>query len=248
MSKNINTTFNDGVVSGKSSTIATLLVTFLGYFGAHRFYTGYFLIGLFQLLTCGGFIIWFIIDIIAIYINKFDDSKGNPLANYNRKIASGMVLLAVIAAFSWGCVYANLIQKTILKFKGIQVATPLDNVVKANSNDIIEKYGMQSESEPEIVAKQEYKYKTSTGLGIIEDNICYGINNAKMICGTIVNTANSPARNIIIKFYLYDKNKNFIAFTEAKIYTLDKKEQFEFQAPIYYNTVDNYKLFKITSQ
>jgi len=241
--------YTDGVVSGKSSTIATLWVTFLGFLGAHRFYTGYFWIGLFQALTCGGFILWFIIDIIAIYTNKFEDNKGNILANYNRKIAGGMVLFAVIAAFSWSMLYISQIQKIAIKLSGKNISTPLDNVIKANNtDDIIEKYKMQSESEPEIVAKQEYKYKTKSGLNIIEDDICYGLNDVRMICGTIVNTTSKPAKNIVIKFHLFDKDKNFVAFSEAKIYSLTPKAQYEFQAPIYYNTVNSYKFFKITAQ
>lgn len=247
--KNNDLIFTDGVISGKSSTITTFLVTFFGFLGVHRFYTGYFWIGLFQLLTCGGFIVWFLIDIVAIYINKYNDKKGNPLANYNRKIAGGMIILAVIVAFIWACLYMAWIQKTTSLLRGGQISTPFDNVKQATSREIVEQYQIQTgETEPEVIIEEKYKHATPLGLNIIEDDLCYDVNGAKMICGTIINTTDKPAKNIVIKFHLFDKNKNFVSFAQAKIYNLNAKAQWEFQAPIYYNTVDSYKFFKITAQ
>ena len=56
--------------------IALLLCWFLGYFGAHRFYTGSIGIGLIQLFTLGGCGIWWIIDFILIIANQYRDSNG----------------------------------------------------------------------------------------------------------------------------------------------------------------------------
>jgi len=47
-------------------TTALLLCIFLGFLGAHRFYMGYTLIGVIQLLTLGGLGIWSLIDLIRI--------------------------------------------------------------------------------------------------------------------------------------------------------------------------------------
>ena len=44
----------------KSKLTAILLCYFLGNLGIHRFYLGYTLIGIIQLLTFGGFLIWVI--------------------------------------------------------------------------------------------------------------------------------------------------------------------------------------------
>ncbi|MCH2283738.1 MAG: TM2 domain-containing protein [SAR324 cluster bacterium] len=45
----------------------------------HRFYLGYTLIGVIQLLTFGGFLIWAIVDIIRLIIGSLKDSEGNDL-------------------------------------------------------------------------------------------------------------------------------------------------------------------------
>ena len=46
--------------------VAFILCVFLGVLGIHRFYLGYPLIGVLQILTLGGFGIWILIDLIRI--------------------------------------------------------------------------------------------------------------------------------------------------------------------------------------
>ena len=64
----------------KSKLTAILLCFFLGSIGIHRFYLGYTLIGVIQLLTFGGFIIWAIVDLIMLIIGSLKNSEGNDLA------------------------------------------------------------------------------------------------------------------------------------------------------------------------
>ena len=64
----------------KSKTTTILLCFFLGGLGIHRFYLGYTLIGVIQLLTFGGFLIWAIIDFIRLITGSLKDSEGNDLA------------------------------------------------------------------------------------------------------------------------------------------------------------------------
>ena len=64
----------------KSKITAILLCFFLGGLGIHRFYLGYTLIGVIQLLTFGGFLIWAIVDFIRLITGSLKDSKGNDLA------------------------------------------------------------------------------------------------------------------------------------------------------------------------
>ena len=63
-----------------SKLTAIILCFFLGGLGIHRFYLGYTLIGLIQLLTFGGFLIWVIIDFIRLIIDLLKDSEGNEIA------------------------------------------------------------------------------------------------------------------------------------------------------------------------
>ena len=64
----------------KSKLTAILLCFFLGSLGIHRFYLGYTLIGVIQLLTFGGFLIWVIVDLIRLIIGSLKDSEDNDLS------------------------------------------------------------------------------------------------------------------------------------------------------------------------
>jgi len=56
-----------------------LLCLFLGGFGVHSFYTRKTGIGVVQLLTFGGCLIWALVDLIMILTDSFRDGNGNPL-------------------------------------------------------------------------------------------------------------------------------------------------------------------------
>ena len=71
---------NNAIVHVGKDWLATLLLAiFLGGLGVHMFYTGHIGIGVFQLLTFGGFGIWALIDIILIATDNFKDAEGNRL-------------------------------------------------------------------------------------------------------------------------------------------------------------------------
>jgi uncharacterized RDD family membrane protein YckC len=58
------------------------LCSFLGLFGAHRFYVGKIGTGLLQLFTLGGLFIWWSIDLYKIIRERFTDKKGDVLKWY----------------------------------------------------------------------------------------------------------------------------------------------------------------------
>jgi len=62
---------------GRSQVVAIVLAFFLGVLGIHRFYLGYTWQGVVQLLTAGGFGIWFLIDLVRIIIGDLKPKGGD---------------------------------------------------------------------------------------------------------------------------------------------------------------------------
>lgn len=61
---------------GDSQIVALILCFFLGGLGIHRFYLGYPVEGILQLLTAGGCGIWWLIDLIRIVIGDLQPNGG----------------------------------------------------------------------------------------------------------------------------------------------------------------------------
>ncbi len=68
-----------GLFSDKEWVTTLLLSILVGSLGVDRFYLGQTGLGVAKLLTCGGFGIWSIIDLIMVATNKMTDAQGRPL-------------------------------------------------------------------------------------------------------------------------------------------------------------------------
>ncbi len=68
-----------GLYSDKELVTTAIISWLVGIFGVDRFYLGYTGLGVAKLLTCGGFGIWAIIDLIMIILRKVPDAQGRPL-------------------------------------------------------------------------------------------------------------------------------------------------------------------------
>jgi uncharacterized RDD family membrane protein YckC len=66
-------------VSNKSKSTTFLLCYFFGLFGVHRFYLGKFITGILMLLTLGGLVIWWLIDLYRIITGRLKDKQGVDL-------------------------------------------------------------------------------------------------------------------------------------------------------------------------
>lgn len=64
---------------GKKWLVALLLSILVGGLGVDRFYLGYTGLGILKLVTCGGFFIWYVVDIILIATGKMKDAQGQDL-------------------------------------------------------------------------------------------------------------------------------------------------------------------------
>ena len=73
----------------KDQLLTLLFCIFLGSFGAHRFYTGHITWGVVQLLTFGGFGLWWLADLILIGTGRFRDARGVPLTSANPNLPRG---------------------------------------------------------------------------------------------------------------------------------------------------------------
>ena len=79
----------------KDKTTAIILSIFLGWLGVDRFYLGYTGLGILKLLTCGGWGVWWVIDIILIACGSIGPAPKvlvttQPAAqNINVNVASG---------------------------------------------------------------------------------------------------------------------------------------------------------------
>ncbi len=72
-------TQNNNSKSKGTTALLAILAPFFGFCGIHRFYTGHIGIGLIQLFTGGGCLIWQTIDIIMILTGSYKDADGKPL-------------------------------------------------------------------------------------------------------------------------------------------------------------------------
>ena len=64
------------IISEKSGLTCLLLLIFLGWLGAHRFYVGKIGTAILYIITFGGVGIWALIDLISIILGNFKDAEG----------------------------------------------------------------------------------------------------------------------------------------------------------------------------
>lgn len=62
--------------------VTLILAVLLGALGIHRFYVGKVGTGILMLITCGGFGIWALVDVIIIAMGNFQKKDGTIIKAY----------------------------------------------------------------------------------------------------------------------------------------------------------------------
>ena len=88
----------------KSWNTTWWLSTTLGWLGADRFYTGSIWLGILKLITAGGLVIWWAIDLLLLMQGKYKDSGKQvltpPVLLGWRWIGFGLVALFALASLA----------------------------------------------------------------------------------------------------------------------------------------------------
>lgn len=71
-----------GDASEKRVLVGFLLCFFAGWLGLHRFYAGKVGTGVLQLVTFGGFGIWWLVDLVLLVTGKFRDADGRRMVEW----------------------------------------------------------------------------------------------------------------------------------------------------------------------
>ncbi|KTD04790.1 DUF4864 domain-containing protein [Fluoribacter gormanii] len=98
----------------KSPIIVLILGLFLGVFGIHRIYVGKITTGLLMLLTVGGLGIWYLIDLILLVTNKFEDKNGNLIQLTKNPSSLKKVLMIIGAIVAWFLLFVGTVFLIIL--------------------------------------------------------------------------------------------------------------------------------------
>jgi len=81
---------------GKNWNILVILSMMLGGLGADRFYAGRTGLGILKLLTCGGWGLWSLVDMLLAVAGKQKDGDGYYITNTGSKTT--MIVITVVPA------------------------------------------------------------------------------------------------------------------------------------------------------
>ncbi|MCW8408836.1 DUF4864 domain-containing protein [Legionella sp. PATHC035] len=105
----IQKTYPPQVNHQKSPTLVLIFGLFLGVLGIHRIYLGKIATGILMLITGGGFGIWYLVDLILLVTNKFEDKNGNLIQLTQNPSPFKKVMLVIGAVFAWLLLYVGTV-------------------------------------------------------------------------------------------------------------------------------------------
>jgi TM2 domain-containing membrane protein YozV len=137
------------VVAPKHFLAAFFLSFFLGVFGADRFYLGYYVQGVFKLLTFGWFGIGAIVDLALIMNGALKTKSGQPLAGYEeykglaRKTVLWITISGAVLIVAGAVVTFIGVEQALNQFKTTDIGTmPGNNGGSTDVQNLIKQYGL----------------------------------------------------------------------------------------------------------
>ncbi|WP_392538646.1 DUF4864 domain-containing protein [Legionella sp. 227] len=141
----------------KSPAVVLIFGLFLGVLGVHRIYVGKIYTGLLMLITGGGFGIWYLVDLILLVTNKFEDKNGNLIQLTQNPSPFKKVMLVIGAVFAWLLLYVGTIFIIIfLLMSGLTY--PINQQLSAlKSGDIEKAYSYTSKDFQKATSLTDFK-------------------------------------------------------------------------------------------
>jgi TM2 domain-containing membrane protein YozV len=152
-----NNTLSSTKQSQKSPIVTLLLCLFFGVFGFHRFYVGKIGTGLLMLITAGGLGIWYLVDLIFIVSNKFEDKHGNNIALTKNLTSSKKTMMIISAIVAWFLVFFGTIF-LVAMYLTSGLLYPVQSQLKSLQSGNVEKaYSYTSKDFQKVTSLEHFK-------------------------------------------------------------------------------------------
>lgn len=143
--------------SHKSPVVAFILCLFFGIFGFHRFYVGKLGTGLLMLITAGGLGFWFLVDLIFIVTNKFEDKQGNILQLTKNPSPAKKTMMVIGAMIAWFFIFVGLLF-TLVLYLTSGLTYPVQSQLKSlGAGDIEKAYSYTSKDFQKATSINDFK-------------------------------------------------------------------------------------------
>jgi TM2 domain-containing membrane protein YozV len=141
----------------KSPIVVLILGLFLGILGIHRVYVGKIYTGLFMLITVGGFGIWYLVDLILIVTNKFEDKNGTIIQLTQNPSSFKKVILVIGAVFAWLLLFVGTIFIIVLFLTSGLIYSINHQLSALKTGDIEKAYSYTSKDFQKATSLSDFK-------------------------------------------------------------------------------------------
>ncbi|VEH31945.1 TM2 domain-containing protein [Legionella sainthelensi] len=141
----------------KSPLLVLILGLFLGVIGIHRIYVGKIYTGLLMLITLGGLGIWYLVDLILIVTNKFEDKNGNSIQLTQNPSSFKKALLVMGAVFAWLLVFVGTIFIIVLLLTSGLIYSINHQLNALKTGDIEKAYSYTSKDFQKATSLSDFK-------------------------------------------------------------------------------------------